>query len=94
MDLAANHIEILFAKQTMLFLESPRMRNVVSVHARNQWPASNLSRGIRGCRDATMRALDKPQSRVANAADDTDGLIGRTVIDDNQFEVGKRLSKD
>ncbi|MCY1554096.1 hypothetical protein D9M68_906420 [compost metagenome] len=86
-------IEVLVEKRH-LFPKSRQIRNVISVHARNEFASGFAVGEIQRGSQAFARPLQYRDASILIATNDVQGAICRVVINNQQLEIREGLPQD
>lgn len=83
------------AKQAHLLLEPVVQTDVIAVHKRDQIVSSRSDTSVARRRCApVLRTCDQPNTRVVQRSNRPFDIVGRTVVDDQNFKIGIGLPAD
>src|SRR5947207_15745610 len=86
----------MLAKESDLLLKSSRHRHVVAVEARQKLAARDLQRRIARRDNALVFLVENANARILRRVflKSCQRVVGRSVVDDNEFEILEGLGKD
>jgi hypothetical protein len=81
-------------KKLVLQAQTLWIHDVIAIHASEKLARSQADGFIQSGSEATILGmLDEPDARIAKPAHGFGGTVGRAVIDDDEFPIGKLLGE-
>ena len=83
---ASHHVDVRLPEEVELFLEPFRVGKIIGIHPGDYRSTGLVGAPVGGGTDAAWFLLDQSESWIIDLPDDLGGVVGGTVVDDDQLQ--------